>query len=170
VGEGEGRRQEMKAFLDTCVFDWIVDNPRGQELLDKIEAGVVETRVCPEVSKEIHDVPDAKARRREQLLAVLRPFFPVRPTHVPVAGLARSGAALSAPARAEVLRKELKAIGLRKLDVIHLMNAHFERCPIFLTLDKRDIIRRKQVLEPLLGFEVFRPEELLARLATTRQK
>jgi predicted nucleic acid-binding protein len=155
----------MKIFLDTCVFDWIIDNTRGQELLDKIKAGVVEPIVFSEVSKEIHDVPEAKAQRREQLLALLRPFFPVRPTHVAVAGLARSGAARSAPVRAEGLREELKTLGLHKLDVIHLMNAHFERCPVFVTLDKEDILRRKDVLQRLLGLEILTPEQLLVRLA-----
>ena len=48
----------MKAFLDTCVFDWIVDSPRGQQLLDTLKAGVIEPTVFSEVSKEIHDVPE----------------------------------------------------------------------------------------------------------------
>ena len=155
----------MKVFLDTCVFDWIIDNTRGQELLDEIKAGVIEPTVFPEVSKEIQDVPETKAQRREELLATLRPFFPVRPTHVAVSGLARSGVARSAPVRAEGLREELKALGLRKLDVIHLMNAHFDRCPVFVTLDKEDILRRKGVLERLLGLEILTPEQILVRLA-----
>ena len=82
-----------------------------------------------------------------------------------VAGLARSGAARSAPARAEGLREELKALRLHKLDVIHLMNAHFQRCPVFVTLDKEDILRRKDILERLLGLEILTPDQILVRLA-----
>lgn len=87
----------MKVFLDTNVFDWFIDDPRGRSLLLRFQDGDVQGVVFPEVSKEIYDIPESKAQRREALLEVLRPFFPVHPTLVPVAGLARAGAARLAP-------------------------------------------------------------------------
>jgi len=45
------------------------------------------------------------------------------------------------------------------------MNAHFERCPVFVTLDKKDILKRKDILERFLGLEILTPEQLLVDLA-----
>jgi hypothetical protein len=156
-----------KIFLDTCVFDWFIDDLRGATLLAQFQTGKLQAVVFPEVSKEIHDIPERKADRRERLMAILRPFFPLQRTLVPVSGLARSGAAVSARRGAVELREKLRAVGFRKLDIIHLMNAHYSECRIFLTNDREDIIRRKALLEPWLGFEVLRPSELLDRLETS---
>lgn len=154
----------MKVFLDTCVFDWILDHPRGPELFGFLTSGRLEAVVCPEVSKELETTPQAKAERRKRLLTTLNGLLPVRPTHIPVAGLGRSGAIISASPRAVELRDKLKEMGFRKLDALHLINAHIERCDLFVTTDKEDIIRRKAILEQLLEFKILQPDELLDRL------
>jgi hypothetical protein len=159
----------IRASLDTCVFDWILDQPRGPELLDRLQAGDVEVAVFPEVSKELHDVPETKADRRGRLLAILKLFLPVRPTRIPLAGLARAGAMRVATRAAAALRQELRHMGFRKLDSLHLINAHLERCSVFLTTDKEDILRRKAVLEARLGLQILSPQEFLDRYPPSEQ-
>lgn len=156
----------MRVFLDTCVFDWIVDEARGKELLARLTDPATEVVVFPEVSKELHDIPEAKAERRRRLLELLERFLPVRPTHIPVMGLARVGASRRATAEATSLREELRAKGFRKLDSLHLINAHLERCDLFITNDKEDLLRRRSALEARLGFQILTPQELLARLSS----
>ena len=154
----------MKLFLDSCVIDWLADDPRGPALFEKFQTGELQGAIFPEVAKELNDIPAEKADRRAKLMTVLRPLLPVQLSLVPVSGLERSGACRTAPTGASELREELKKLGIRKLDVLHLMNAHSARCQVFLTTDQEDILRRKNVLERRLGFEILRPSEFLDRL------
>src|SRR5262245_9618559 len=96
----------MKVFLDTCAFNWIVDDGRGPELLAVLRSKRVDLYLPPEIASEIHKTPDAK--RREELLEVLRPFGPLQPTRVPISGIMRSGLAIAAPSNADALRQQLK--------------------------------------------------------------
>ena len=115
------------------------------------------------VSKELHAIPAIKAERRKSLLDLLGRFLPVRPTRIPILGLARLGAAVIATPHATALRAELKRMGFRKLDAAHLINAHLARCQVFVTNDKEDMLRegRKEALERLLGLQILTPAEVL---------
>jgi hypothetical protein len=108
----------VKVFFDTCVLNWMVDNPRGRELRNAITAGRIALVLTPEVSQEIHDTTNSE--RLETLLTELRPLLPVSPTRVPMArrdidpktgrttkGLARAGVMLAALRRTDVLEKRL---------------------------------------------------------------
>ena len=157
----------LRAFLDTCVINWFLDAPEGPALLAEFIDGTVRGVVSPEVSEEICATPDDG--RRGRLKAIPQVFFPVSPTLVPVANLARSGVARSAPAGADALRDELKSIGFRKLDILHLINAHYSKCDLFITKDKEDILKisRKAVLETRLAFRILHPADLLIELTST---
>lgn len=152
----------MRVFIDTNVFDWIVDDPDGPRLHALLQGLTSQCVVCPEVARELHAIPDSKAPRRELLLTVLASFQPLSPTRVPVMGLARVGAAIQAPPDAIHRRAELVALGLRKLDVIHLLNAHYHQCQVFLTSDREDILKRRDTLEELLSLRPVRPAEFIA--------
>lgn len=58
--------------------------------------------------------------------------------------------------------------GFRKLDVIHLMNAYYSRCDVFLTNDQEDFLRRGSALYARFALEVLQPSELLDRIDTAR--
>jgi predicted nucleic acid-binding protein len=156
----------VRVFLDTCVFDWFLTDPNGPKLYAFIRSGVIEGFVFPEVATELYKVPDAKAEKRERLLALLRPLLPVRLTYVPTLGVMRLGTARAdAPAGAAALREQLKrTFRFRKPDVVHLMNAHYAKCDVFLTNDREDILKRRPALEALLGIAILTPTELYERL------
>jgi predicted nucleic acid-binding protein len=153
----------MRVFLDTCILNRIADDRDNcRDLLPLISAKRITPVVAAEISTEIHATKYPE--RLETLLAVLRPFFPVTPTNVPVAGIARSGAMRSAPKDAEELRAKLLKLGFTGWDVLHLMNAHYERCNVFLTTDNDTILEHRDKLAGVLTPAILSPQELFGRL------
>ena len=145
---------EFKAFFDSNAFDWFLDNGQGDAL------ALIATRVCvvtgPEVAFEIRNTPNLD--RRADLEAQLALCFPLVPTRLPRAGMARSGLARVATPAGETLHAKLAALpGVRKLDPTHLLNCAAEHCDVFVT-DDRKILNKSEILEPLCGFLVRHPE------------
>jgi hypothetical protein len=82
----------VKCCIDTNVLDWVVDNPRGHEILDLLECGALSAIVAADNGYEVHRIPDGRRKQRDPLQALLKAnFFPLAPTHVPIAGIARAG-------------------------------------------------------------------------------
>lgn len=152
----------MKAFFDTMVIDWLLKS----ENLRAIQAAVTSKRLNavagPEVAFEVRRTPNTA--KRELLDAVLPIVFPLIPTQLPRAGQARSGLAMAAGPAVEKLHARLAAMpGVNRLDSVHLLNAWAQKSDVFVTNDG-DLLKHRAQLEPLLGFELIAPHELLPRL------
>jgi hypothetical protein len=160
----------MKCCFDTNVLDWILDNPRGGELMDAVERNVVSAIVAADNAYEVHRIPDAKADRRERLQTLLAAnFFPLAPTHIPIMGIARLGLARLATPHVMALREQLGAHRIEGLDANHLINASREHCTLFVTLDK-GILNKHEHIGRILGLECQTPEELLARVTGSKSR
>jgi hypothetical protein len=153
--------EAVKCFLDTNVLDWILEHPRGEDLLRLLELGIVSGVTAADNAYEISRIPLEKADKKERLRALLLGrLTPVALTRVPIAGIARMGAARVATDQVMELRDQLKAFGIAGLDSNHLINAEYEGCEYFLTEDAR--LRKKAGrAQALLAVRCLSPEEFL---------
>lgn len=151
----------MKAFLDTPVFDWFLDSGQAEAL--KLVATRVRLVTGPEVAIEVRRAPPDKRAKLEELLALC---FPLVPTRLPRAGMARSGLARVATPAGEALHAKLAALpAVNKLDPTHLLNCAAERCDVFVTCDKR-VLNKAAVLSEFCGFTVVHPKTFLRSAPT----
>ena len=154
----------IKCGLDSNALDWIVDDPRGIELMDQIESGAILAIVAADNAHEVHRIPDSKAEKRERLQALLKSSFrPLAPTHIPISGIARAGLARIATPEVMELRRQLETIGVAGLDANHLINTSREGCEVFVTLDGGILRKRDQILR-LLRVKCVQPNDPLAML------
>jgi hypothetical protein len=149
-----------RVALDTNVLDWLLEPANLATLLELQNQEMLEPVVTAEVAYEINRMPDNKAAKREALQGLIREHFkPVRPTFVPIAGLARAGLAFIATPQTEAFLTTVRQRGLRKL---HVTNAHFHRCAAFLTLDGR-LLKKQGAIRDLTFLKLERPEVRVCR-------
>ena len=155
-----------KVFFDGNVFDWFLDTAQVEALTWLVERMHVIT--SPEVAFEIRNTPALD--RRADLEALLALCFPLVPTRLPRAGMARAGLARMATPAGEALHTKLAALqGVNKLDPTHLLNCAAEHCDVFVTGDRRTL-NKTEMLETLCGFSVRHPEAFLAECRARAQK
>src|SRR2546425_5705216 len=149
-----------KVALDTCVLDWLLEDGHLGLLQEVRIRHNVSVIVTAEVAQEVNQIPDLpahKRERRERLQALIKQyFFPVEPTLIPIAGIARAGANRSASPKAVALRAAAHHAGLRRMDILHVVNAACHRCHAFATLDER-LLRKASVVRNLANIEILRP-------------
>jgi hypothetical protein len=154
----------VKCFFDTNALDWLVDDPDSEALADYVQRGTIVIITAADNVHEVQRIPEARRERRERLYALLGShFMPIAPTHLPIAGIARAGAARIATSGVMALDHQLKGIGIDGLDANHLINAYKEQCRLFVTLDK-GILKKSAELAELVQLECLEPSALLRRL------
>ena len=132
--------------------------------------------VSGDVVAEIASTPFTKGDRRLRLLSivfggVLRPV----PTRIPIIGgrppagstpMRRRSMiwSIPAPPQATALLENLRRLGIKKLDAVHLIEAELAGGVTFVTTDKEDLLRKREKIKTHIRVEVMSPEEVLRRL------
>jgi predicted nucleic acid-binding protein len=147
-----------RVALDANVLDWLLEPNNLSMLLELRERGSLEPIVTAEVAHEIDRMKGEKTEKKAALKQMIVDHFkPVKPTWIPIAGLVRSGLAYIATPRTQGFLAEIRAHGLRKLDALHVTNAHFHQCVAFLTLDER-LLKKQSRIKSLTALKLERPE------------
>ena len=129
------------------VLDWLVANPDQLAVLLRLQQHrVIDPIVTAEVVHEIRRIPPNKETWRRALQDLIASHFvPVKPTVVPIAGIARAGLMVAATPRTIAFLHAMRALGLKRLDALHVTNAHFHDCAAFLTFDKH-LLRKQEAI------------------------
>jgi len=154
----------VKCFLDTNVFDWLIEATEAADLIVLLEQGTITAIIGADNAYEIHRIPDGKQNKRDRLQALINDrFVPLSPTHLPLSGIARAGLANAATSHTIHLRETLANEGILGLDKNHLINAASEGCTVFVTCDK-GVLKRHTAIRKLLCLECLHPAELVQRV------
>ncbi|MGH7323957.1 MAG: hypothetical protein ACREJ9_04830 [Candidatus Rokuibacteriota bacterium] len=166
----------MKVYLDACVIDWLLDDARSADFLALIRERRLKAFVGGDVVAEIAATPLTKGDRRLRLLSVVfGGVLRLAPTRIPIVGgrpplgrapLRRRSVVRSTPAppEAAALLRKLRAIGIRKLDSVHLIEAALASVASFVTTDKKDLLKKRPKIKAETCVDVMRPEDVLRRL------
>ena len=147
-----------RVALDANVLDWLLEPAHLNALLGLRNRQLLDPIVTAEVAHEIQRMPDKKAARRQALQELISSHFkPVKPTFVPIMGLARLGLAYIATPRTQEFLTAVRERGLRRLDALHVTNAHFHECVAFLTRDRR-LLKKQEAIQDLTPLRLERPE------------
>ena len=163
-------------YLDACAMDWLLDDPRSVDFLALIKAGRLQAFVSGDVVAEIASTPFTKWDRRLRLLGIVfGGVLRLAPTRIPmVSGRPPLGSAtirrrsmiwsILSPPRATALLSNLRRLGIKKLDAVHLIEAELAGAAAFVTTDMEDLLQKRTKIRTYTRVEVMSPEEVLCQL------
>lgn len=154
----------MQIGLDACVIDWLLESPRAPEFLEVVRQGKVTVWLSGDVVTEVHRAQDLPKRHR-LLMLLFTNFRKFLPTEAYVIerdrGNRRKLTGILGTPRAMALQRTLSAIGVKKSEAVHIVDAYLGGCSVFVTLDRRDILRRRHAIKQRIQIDVVDRDELL---------
>lgn len=153
-----------RAYLDTCILSRVADGklsaPEGSalsELLVMYRSAVVDLFTSTVAEKELLAIP---AHYREAHIHVYELFFSAR--KVAPLGITRLGPAGVPSANSDhLVWSNLHEVLPDAADAEHAFVALCNRAQVFLTVDQRTIINRRERLQAVSGLRAMTPKEFL---------